>query len=129
MLKLFRSKKILCLSLTSLALACSFSSVGAHASAYLNLAQGEPGMVSGTSSGSSLAFNSSRDKKLNHRLISFKSLGLFGALQNPAPGSNRELAHLDLKLPTTRLSARVAAPAFELSLTSIIKSGGVIIHF
>ncbi len=129
MLKLFRSKKILCVSLTGLALACAFSPVGAHASAYLNSAQGEPAGVPGAASGSSMAFNTSPYKKLNPRLISFKSLGLFGTLQKPALGSNMELAHLDLKLPSTRLSARLAAPAFELSLASIIKSGGVIIHF
>ncbi|MEO5971565.1 MAG: hypothetical protein ABIQ95_16695 [Bdellovibrionia bacterium] len=103
MLKSCGLYKILLLSSTLLALSYGLASFGAHASS---------------------------SKRLNHPSVSLQSLGSLGSHLKTTEGlSAAELAHLDLKLLSIPSKPRVAQPAFDLSLISVIKYGGIIVHF
>jgi hypothetical protein len=117
MLKLSGLHKFLLLSGSLLALSYGLVSCRAHASSYL-----------GSPSGG--ASHISKHKKLNHNAVSIRALGLFGSHQSMTEGlSAAELARLDLKLLSADSKPRLPTPAFDLSLISLVKYGGVIVHF
>jgi hypothetical protein len=129
MLKLLELNKILILIGALAVLDCGFGSVRAQASSYL----GAPLATTSVGGGRAASHHSVSDTnnyKGLHHLVSIRALGLFGSLGSLAEvRSIEELARQDLTLLAVNANPHLAASTVDLSLVSIIKNGGVMVHF